>query len=423
MEFQVEKKEVYDLTKELGIYEDYKEKFIKKVNVLKKSKDTEGLKKFLGDKTEEEWLKYYDDYINKIQERINLLKNDNLKTFSETNIFKLNKKSKNKFLEDTNNDSFTLKRIIQKKKEPVKEEILYTVYKSSRYGSFANLFAENLTLYFTHKYQKFFNELTHLLILGDIKILSKTYVSMGIFTSFLSAISSFLLFNLYIFFSNGNFVIGLIKSVPISFLFFVITPALFYFYPYTLIGNRKKAIKNDLPFAIIHMAAIAGSGASPISIFNLLLNSGEYKGLEVEIKKIVNYVNLFGYDLSTALKAVSMATPSNDFKDLLTGITAATESGGDLRAYLQGKASDALSTYRLERKKYVESLATYSDIYTGVLIAAPLLFMTTLAIINVIGGAIGGLSVKTISIAGTYGVIPILNIVFLIFLSLIQPET
>ena len=84
------------------------------------------------------------------------------------------------------------------------------------------------------------------------------------------------------------------------------------------------------------MGAIAGSGASPISIFNLILNSGEYKGLEGEIRKIVNYVNLFGYDLSTALKAVSLTTPSQEFKDLLTGIIASTETGGDLKSYLSG---------------------------------------------------------------------------------------
>ena len=142
-----------------------------------------------------------------------------------------------------------------------------------------------------------------------------------------------------------------------------------------------------------------------------------------EIKKIVNYVNLFGYDLGTALKAVSLTTPSPEFKDLLTGINASTESGGDLKSYLSGKASEALNTYKLERKKYVESLATYSDIYTGVLIASPLLFMTTLAIINVIGGSLGSVSVKTIAYVGSFFVIPFLNIIFLVFLSLTQPET
>ena len=170
------------------------------------------------------------------------------------------------------------------------------------------------------------------------------------------------------------------------------------------------------------MAAIAGSGAQPISMFRLLLNSGEYKGLESEIKKIVNYVNLFGYDLSTALKTVSSTTPSKRFKDVLSGLAATIESGGSLKSYLSSMAEDTMNTYKLDRKKYVESLSTYSDIYTGVLIAAPLLFLVTLAIINVLGGAIGGIGVATIAIFGTYVAIPVLNIMFVLFLNIIQPE-
>ena len=85
-------------------------------------------------------------------------------------------------------------------------------------------------------------------------------------------------------------------------------------------------------------------------------------------------------------------------------------------------AEDTMNTYRLERKKYVETLSTYSDIYTGILIAAPLLFMVTLAIINILGGVIAGLSVGTLALFGTYIVIPFLNIVFILFLNIVQPE-
>ncbi len=416
---QINQKDVYELNNELEIYIDYKTKFAKKINMLKNSNDNEGLKKFLNNKSEEEWVKFYEEQINKTQERIKYIKENSLEL---QDTFLINKKTKNKYLDDMNVDIFTIKKIIKEKKE-IKKEILYTIYKPTQYGSLANYFFENLTFYLSYKYPKYLDDLTHLLILGDVKILSRTYVSMILLSSSLSIILSFISYLTYTVLSNGNFILGLIKSVPISFLSFFITAFLFYFYPYSLTSSRKKAIKNDLPFVIIHMAAIAGSGASPVAIFNLILNSGEYKGLEGEIKKIVNYVNLFGYDLSTALKSVSITTPSPDFKDLLTGIIAATESGGNLKSYLKGKASDALNTYRLDRKKYVESLAIYSDIYTGILIASPLLFMTTLAIINVIGGAVGSLSVKSIAIIGTFFVLPLLNIIFLVFLTLTQPET
>ncbi len=423
MELQIEKREVYDLRKEKGIYNDYKEKFFRKLEKLKTANDKEGIKKLLNDKTEEEWKKYYDDYLNKIDEKINEFETQSEKTYSEKKSFGIDRNQKRKFLEETNTSSDVLKRIRKGKKEVIKEEIAYTIYKTTKYGGMSNFFVENLTFLFTKKYPKEFNDLSLLIQLADIKILSKTYASMMIFSSFLAYIGFFFFYLAYTLITGSNVIVGLIKSIPLGFLALITTGALFYFYPYVLIGNRKKAIKDDLPFVIIHMAAIAGSGAPPFSIFNLILNSGEYKGLEGEIKKIVNYVNLFGYDMSTALKAVSLTTPSPEFKELLVGLIAATESGGDLKSYLKGKANDSLNTYKLERKRYVESLATYSDIYTAVLIAAPLLFMTTLAIINVIGGNIGGISVKTISTLGTYIALPIMNIIFLVFLSVIQPKT
>jgi flagellar protein FlaJ len=158
-------------------------------------------------------------------------------------------------------------------------------------------------------------------------------------------------------------------------------------------------------------------------MFNLVLSAGEYKGLEGEIRKIVNYVNLFGYSLTTALRAVAETTPSRDFRELLTGIVATVETGGDLKGYLKGKAQDSLNTYKVERKKYVSVLSTYSDIYTGVFIAAPLLFLVTLAIINVIGGQLGSLDVKTLSMIGVFGIIPFLNLAYMVFLSMVQPES
>jgi len=195
-----------------------------------------------------------------------------------------------------------------------------------------------------------------------------------------------------------------------------------YFYPNSVMSKKKSSIKRDIPFAVIHMSAVAGSGANPIAMFDLILKSKDYPGLESEIRKIINYVNLFGYDLPTAMRNVAKTTPSPDMKSLLNGIISNTESGGSLKDYLKGKTEEVLNIYRLERKKYVEAMSTYADIYTGLLIAAPLLFFTTLAIINMLGGAIGGVGVSTIATVGTFGVIPVLNIAYIFFITLIEPK-
>jgi archaellum biogenesis protein FlaJ (TadC family) len=245
---------------------------------------------------------------------------------------------------------------------------------------------------------------------------------MAIFFSILAGMVAISFFAVLFTLLEYGIVPTLIRTFVFSLVVLMGTFTSFYLYPASVANTRRRNIKEDLPFAIIHMSAVAGSGAQPIAMFDLILASGEYKGLEGEVIKIVNYVNLFGYDLGTALKAVANTTPSKPFRELLLGITSTVEGGGSLKDYLSGKADEAMTTYRLERKKYVEVLSTYSDMYTGILIAAPLLFMTTLAIINVLGGKIGGLEVSTLSSIGVYGVIPILNILFMLFLNIVQPE-
>ncbi len=425
-----------NLIEELIRKENEKNEIEKK---LKKASDEEK-KRLLEGKDEKE---FYDAYFSNLKSGLDRIENlneeiENLLKVGEgkkeiiipvkekKRKFKqfLSKKEREGYLRDINIEEYLLKKFIKKpepKEVTVKEE-KFTIYKSTSYSKLANSFCEFLSLYFIKRYPNFFKKLYTSLKISGMKYLSKTYVSIMFFTSFLVAFLS-LVFSVSMHYVMGvNLIISAIRSVAISFVAFIVTFAIVYFYPSSVAGAKRKKIKADLPFVIIHMAAVAGSGAQPISMFNLVLSSGEYKGLEDEIKKIINYVNLYGYDLSTALKQVALTTPSPEFKELLTGITATIESGGDLKAYLKGKADDAVNTYKMERKKYVQSLSAYSDIYTGVLIAAPLLFMVTLAIINILGGRIGPFSVKMLSNIGVYGAIPLMNILFLVFLGLIQPE-
>jgi flagellar protein FlaJ len=269
---------------------------------------------------------------------------------------------------------------------------------------------------------KLFNDVSRAIRSSNLRVLSKTYLSMMILTGVGIGMLSFLLTAGITVTMSMPLMFTLLSSIFVAGAGALITMGIFLLYPSLVANNRNRLMKDDLPFVIIHMAAVAGSGAKPLSMFKLIASSGEYRGLEGEIKKILNYVNLFGYNISTALKMVAATTPSPRFRDLLTGMIATMESGGSMKSYLQSMADDAMHTYSLERKKYVEVLSTYSDIYTGILIAAPLLFMVTLAIINLLGGTIGGFSVSMLAVIGTYVVIPLLNIAFVLFLNMMQPE-
>lgn len=443
-----------ELLNQIKDYKERKEKFLQeleKTNNLEKKEAIIKRKEILNGKTKESWIKGYDDVLANLLKRLEADNQrvldivelesyittpekikDNLKKKEQREIeiippspekqplqyARLNKKQLRRLMEELNithtEIKIFLKRYKKEKEEKgfVKEE--YSVYKPSEVGSFANKFLGDFSIKITKQYSGFFKPLENNLKQVDIKILPKTYVAISLFFTIISFPLFFIILGLLF----GSF----INSFFLAILGSVLTFICFYFYPASLIGGRRRKIKDDLPFALIHMSAVAGSGARPIDIFDLLIKSGEYRELGKEVNKIMNYVNLFGYDLTTALKNIAKTTPSPEFRELLNGMISTIETGGDLKEYLDGKAQDTMSTYKLERDKYVKTLETYSDIYTTILIAAPLLFIVVLAIINVIGGKLGGFDVGIIALIGTYGFVPLLNIGYIIFLTISQPE-
>lgn len=433
------------LAQKVKKYKENKKKFLEVVEGLKKRCPDERVYKeklnaFLKGRTIEEWNSYFDSHINQMLEEIEV-KNEEIRSQlgsskkapkkevakQEEPMFYLSKKGEERYKRELKIDAEYLEMLRPKKKE---KDVLslkeYTVYEANPYGKIANRFVEKYTEKLIKSIPKMYENLVHALRTSDTQILSKTYVSMMLFTAIIVASVTVMIVPFLTLLSAELNVFKIIQilfqSITLSIATGAMTMVAFYMYPVTRANARRRQIKNDLPFVIIHMSAVAGSGAQPVSMFNLLLSSGEYKGLEGEIKKIINYVNLFGYNLSTALRTVSLTTPSAEFRELLTGLVTTIETGGSLKRYLTSKAKDAMMNYKLERKKYIESLSTYSDVYTGVLIAAPLLFFVTLAIIQMMGGAIMGLSAKFLAMIGTYVVLPLLNLGFIVFLNFIQPE-
>jgi flagellar protein FlaJ len=97
------------------------------------------------------------------------------------------------------------------------------------------------------------------------------------------------------------------------------------------------------------------------------------------------------------------------------------ETGGDLSKFLENASKEALFDYKLKRESYLQTLSMYADIYTAVLIAAPLFFVSVLSIMALVGGQVLGLDVPTALRLGIYGIIPIMNIAFLAFIHYTQP--
>jgi flagellar protein FlaJ len=337
---------------------------------------------------------------------------------TEQGMLVVSKGDKDTLLESLKIEKEALEKVrkdVSRRKEE-KPQIMESFRKPSAYVALSNKFFGNSAASLTKN--PFFSSLDGDLKKANMLYLLSSYISIILFTTFLVFICSVgIAVAIALLASKTNLAFALFRNIMISLAAPVAAFFIAYAYPSSEASSLRDKIDNEIPFGIMHMSAIAGSGIEPSKIFKIIAMSKEYENLGKEIRKILNEINVYGYDLTTALQSVSKTTSSKKLSDLLNGMATTTSTGGDLQAYLEKRASDAMTDYRLERRKYAAMAATYADIYTGLLIAAPLIFMLLLVIINTMGGTVGGFQTSSIAIFGIIGII-IVNIIFLVFLNL-----
>jgi hypothetical protein len=321
-------------------------------------------------------------------------------------------------------DKEVLKRLKKKGKEI--KEIKET--KPSGYVKFANrLFSRRVKDWVK---QKKFVTLEKDLIKSNLGFTTVTYISVFILTIIISVMISLGIFLFFLFFNiNQGFpVISLVtenilvRFVKVFWILFIIPAGallFMYFYPSLERKTLENKLNQELPFATIHMAAISGSRIEPTKIFKIVALTREYPNLEREFNKLLNEINIYGYDLVTALKDSALNSPSQKLADLFNGLATTITSGGDLYDFFEKRAQSLLFEYRLDREKQTKTAETFMDIYISVVIAAPMILMLLLMMMK-----ISGLGVALSTSALTFlvvGAVSMINIFFLIFLQLKQP--
>lgn len=276
----------------------------------------------------------------------------------------------------------------------------------------------------------YFRSLSGQIKKANLDILFEAYISMMFFTTFLSFFAGLILSIVFLFFNfslsfpffelyTGGYLTRSISVLLIPIFLPIIVFISFYFYPNTERGSIAKRIDQELPFAVIHMSSISGSGIEPTQIFKIIGLSKEYPYIKKEIRKVLNQINLYGYDLVTALSNVSKNSPSEKLAELFSGVGASISTGGDLSTFFTKRAETLLMDYRLEREKYTRVAETFMDIYISIVIAAPMILMLLLILISLTVSDTG-LNPKQLALLIIFGV-GIINLLFIIFLQAKQP--
>ncbi len=322
-------------------------------------------------------------------------------------------------------EKMALKRMKKKEKKVIKKK----EKKPSTYVKLASSLFYNTSMKLLNKGK--FDMLRRDLIRANLEFVPATYLSVMFFTTLVAFIASIFIAVFFLFFSlvvSPPFIILVEQSLGERFLMvfwivFAIPSVVFlfaYFYPAMEKKSTEARINQELPFATIHMSSISSSLIEPSKIFGIIISTGEYSFLEKEFTKLLNEVNIYGYDLVTALRNMAFNSPSRKLADLYNGVATTINSGGDLPEFFDKRAQTLLFEHRLEREKHSKAAETFMDIYISVVIAAPMILMLLLMMMRISGLGLS-FSTNMITLVMVLGV-SLMNIIFLAFLQVKQPE-
>jgi len=334
---------------------------------------------------------------------------------------------KEKFLKELTISKETLRRL-KKTLEGKEKKIEFIEFKK------ANWYAKLSNRVFLDLSTSFFNKgklkrLNSYLRKANLSFLVTTYFSIILFSTLIAFFTALIIF-IFLLFYNITFpaiieayspsIFQVLRNFLVVIFLPIITFVLLYFYPYLEGKSFEGKINQELPFIAIHMSAIAGSGIEPTQIFKIIAFGEEYPNTKKEIKKIINQVNVYGYDLITALKNTARETSSRKLSELFNGIATTISGGGSLSEFLDKRAETLLFEYRLERERYTKTAETFMDIYISIVIAAPMI-MTLLLVLIAVSGISIGLSLQSLTVV-IISIVALINVLFLVFLHLSQPS-
>ncbi len=339
------------------------------------------------------------------------------------------KSEKARFLKELSLTNSTIKKL-KKKYDYLESNKEVTKFKKpSKYAKYSNKFFSGFSNRLTKK--GYLINLSGELRKANLPFLSHTYISMSFLSGFIAFFASLLLLLVLLFFNisvDYPFLLSAGESIGLRFLKYfwlvIVIPVLTFFilifYPSLEKKSIAKKINQELPFVVIHMAAIAGSKVEPTNIFKIIVTGREYPHTKKEFKKILNQVNIYGYDLVSALRNSARITSSNRLSELFSGLATTITSGGDLDEFLAKRADTLIFNYKMERDKSTRVAETFMDIYISVVIAAPMIMTLLLVMMSVTPALSFGISLQATNLLMLLG-IALINIIFIAFLHLKQP--
>jgi flagellar protein FlaJ len=259
---------------------------------------------------------------------------------------------------------------------------------------------------------------------SGIKINFKAYVSTVILASLLLSTSIMIFVPVLLFFIfKLSLFLSLLFGVGVSLFAGALTVIGFYIYPTYRADSLKRDLEDEMPFTTGYMSILAGAGVPPDFIWRSLAQIDSSLSISNVARTVVRDVELFGFDVISALETTSKRTPSERFKEMVEGFISVVYSGGNLVKYLRNRSQQYMKLKQIALRRFSDTLGVLAEFYVTLMVAGILIFVVMLAVMAMLGsGGFGPLDSRLLLQLLTYIGLPIGSVVFLVILDMVSPK-
>lgn len=159
-----------------------------------------------------------------------------------------------------------------------------------------------------------------------------------------------------------------------------------YIYPFLIASGRKNRIEQDLPYAITYMQALSTTMTLYETIRQVALAKDLFGEVSHECGTIIRDIEVFGDDLTTAMRNIYHTTPSASFADFINDLILLSESGGSITQFFAARARYYREVAEQDMQKNMKTTEIIAEVYVTAFVAGPIIAMIMIVAQQLSGG-------------------------------------
>ena len=254
-----------------------------------------------------------------------------------------------------------------------------------------------------------------------IRLSLQEYISVAIMTCFVVFLLSFPILSFLFGIIFKTFLFSFVTSFSIAIALTVGAFVLTMNYPKLIIKEKEKNINNALPFAALYLSTIASTKLPLHKVFDIFARFSDYGELSDEMKSVTNDVEVFGFDINTAIERAVNRSPSKELKEMLWGTLSTIRSGGELHLYLREVAKNSMIDYKRKLSEFSHQLTLYIEVYLTTIILGAIFFTILTSIISGMSESTDTKGIIILQFLLIFIFMPLVSMLFILMIRTITP--